>query len=171
MLGDALTKDRAEAADLLRACVRARLRTNSLISHPRCNGFEKSVKPDPLRKPVAKLEVAGDERLTRTFLEGLTDVVPTESSTTAAEGRMRVRFLAKTVSSNLPLKQERAKVTLQLVVNTGNIQITTTTPLEDRMSRMLMDLERDCVKWMRGEPHMDMEIVRTRQPSDTFEGS
>ena len=59
--------------------------------------------------------------------------------------------------SDFPLKQGTAKVTLQLVVNTGNIQITTTTPLEDRMLRMLMDPERDYVKWTRGELHMDMK--------------
>ena len=33
-----------------------------------------------------KTEVRGHERLTSTFLEGLTDVVPTESSTIAATG-------------------------------------------------------------------------------------
>ena len=52
---------------------------------------------------------------TRTFLEGLTDVVPTESSTTAAQGCMRVSFPVKALLSDLPLKQEKAKVTLQLV--------------------------------------------------------
>ena len=72
------------------------------------------MKPDLHRKPMVKFEVTGDERLTRTFLEGLTDVVPTESSTTAAQRRMRVSFPAKAVLSNLPLKQEKGKVTLQL---------------------------------------------------------
>ena len=98
---DALTKDKAEAADLLKACVRA--------YHPRCNGLEKSMKPSPLRKLMVKFEITADERLTRTLLKGLTDVEATESSTTAAEGRMRVSFPAKTVLTNLPLKQEKSK--------------------------------------------------------------
>ena len=95
----------------------ARLLINSQMSHPRCYGLEKSVTPDLLRKPMVKFEVTGDERLTRTFLEGHTDVEPTESSTTAVEGRTRVSFPAKTVFSILPLYEE--KVTLQLVVNMG----------------------------------------------------
>ena len=74
------------------------------MNHPRCNGLEKSVKPRPLSKLIVKFEVTGNERLTRAFLEGLTDVDPTESST-ASEGRMQVNCRAKTVLSNLPLKQ------------------------------------------------------------------
>ena len=66
MLGDALTEDTAEAADLY---------------HPRGYRLEKSVKLRPLRKLMVKFEVTGDERLTRTFLQGLTDGEPTESST------------------------------------------------------------------------------------------
>ena len=107
-------------------------------------------------KTDGKFEVTGDERLTGTFPEGLTDVVPTESSTTAAQGRMRVSIPAKTVLSDLPLKQEKATVPLQLVVNTGNIQIMTVASLEDRILRMLVNLERDHVKWMQGELHMIM---------------
>ena len=42
----------------------------------------------------------------------------------------RVRVQAKTVLSGVPLKQEKAKVTLQLVVNMGNIQIMTVASLE-----------------------------------------
>ena len=91
---------------------------------------------------MVKFEVTGDERLTRTFLEGLTDVEPTESSTTAAEGRRRVNFPAKTMLFNLPLKQEKARVTLQLGVNTGNIQNMTVASLEDSILRMLVDLMR-----------------------------
>ena len=70
---------------------------------------------------------------------------------------MRVSFPASTVLSNLPLKQQKARVTLQLVVNTGNIQIMTVASLEDRILHMLVDLERDYVKWMRGELHVDMK--------------
>ena len=54
---------------------------------------------------------------------------------------MRASVPAKTV-----LKQEKAKETLQLVVNTGNIQIMTVSSLEDRFLRMLVDLDRDHVK-------------------------
>ena len=50
--------------------------------------------------------------------------------------------------------KKRQKVTLQLVVNTGNIQIIT---VEDRLLRTLVDLERDHVKWTRGGLHMDMK--------------
>ena len=45
-------------------------------------------------------------------------------------------------------------MTLQLVVNTGNIQIIT---VEDRLLQTLMDLDRDHVKWTRGSLHMDMK--------------
>ena len=56
-------------------------------------------------------------------------------------------FPAKAVLFDLPLKQEKAaKVTLQLVVNTGNIQIMTVASLEDGVLRTLVDLERDHVK-------------------------
>ena len=44
---------------------------------------------------------------------------------------MRVSFPAKAVLSDLPLKPEKAKVTLQLVVNTGNIQLMVLASLED----------------------------------------
>ena len=77
---------------------------------------------------MVKFEVTGDERLARTFLKGLRDVVPREPSTTAAHVRMRVSFPAK------------ARVTLQLVVNTRNIQSMTVASLEDRILRMLVDL-------------------------------
>ena len=39
-------------------------------------------------------------------------------------------------------------MTLQLVVNTGNIQIMTVASLEDRILRMLVDVERDYMKWI-----------------------
>ena len=56
-------------------------------------------------------------------------------------------FPAKAVLFDLPLKQENAaKVTLQLVVNTGNIQIMTVASLEGGVLRTLVDLERDHVK-------------------------
>ena len=67
---------------------------------------------------------------------GLTDVAPPESSTTAG-------FPAKAVLYDLPMKQEKAKVTLQLVVNTANIQIITVASLEDRILRTLVDLDVD----------------------------
>ena len=45
-------------------------------------------------------------------------------------------------------------MTLQLVVNTGNIQIMTVASLEDRILRMLVDVERDYMKWIaRRTPH------------------
>ena len=50
-----------------------------------------------------------------------------------------------------------ARVTLQLVVNTGDIQIMTVAYLECRIFRMLVDLERNNEKWMREELHMDMK--------------
>ena len=129
------------------------------MSHPRCNGLEKEREArSSCESRMVKFEVTGDERLTRTsFLAGLTDVEPTESSPTAAEGRMRLSFPAKTVLSNLPLKQEKSRVTLQLVVNAKNIQVMTVASLEDRILRMLVDLERDYVKWMRRELHVDMK--------------
>ena len=118
------------------------------MNRPRCKGLEKSVRPGPLRKLVVEFEVTDDERLTRMFLEGRTDVESTESSTTAAECRIRVNFPVKTVLSNLPLKQEKARVTLQLVLNTAKIQIMTVASLEDRILRMLVDLESDYVERM-----------------------
>ena len=51
------------------------------MSLPRCNGLETIARSSPLQKLMVKFEVSGDEWLTRTFLEGLTDVEPTESST------------------------------------------------------------------------------------------
>ena len=85
---------------------------------------------------MVKFEVTGDERLTRTFLERLTDVAPPESSTKAAQKRMRVSFPAKPK---------------------GNIQIKTVSPLEFRILRTLMDLVTDNIKWMRRELHMDLK--------------
>ena len=69
---------------------------------------------------------------------------------------MRVNCPAKTVLSNLPLKQGNARMTLPLVVNTGNIKIMTVASLENRILRMLVNQERDYVKWMRRELHTDM---------------
>ena len=104
MLGDPLTKDKADAADLLGACVRASADESPTLQRTREEREARS-----LTKPMVKNEVTGDERLRRTFLEGLTDVVPKKSSTTAAQGRMRVSFPAKAVSSDFPLKTEKAK--------------------------------------------------------------
>ena len=76
---------------------------------------------------------------------------------------MRVSVPAKTVLSDLPLKQEKAKVTLQLVVNTGNIQIMTVASLEDRILRMLVGLEQDYVKLMRGEHGHEDSVLTSNQ--------
>ena len=56
---------------------------------------------------------------------------------------MRLNFLVKTVLSNLPLKQEKEKKTLQIEKNTRYIQIMTVASLEDKNLRMLVDLERE----------------------------
>ena len=71
---------------------------------------------------------------------------------------MRVNFPAKTVLSNLPLKQEKAKGDAAArgehgkhPDHDGGISWRT------EFVRMLVDLERDYVKWMRGELHMDMK--------------
>ena len=48
-------------------------------------------------------------------------------------------------------------MTLQLVVNTGNIQIMAVASLEDRIVRVLVGLERDYMKRMRRELHVDMK--------------
>ena len=82
-----------------------------------------------------KFGVTGGEKLTRTFLEGITDAAPAESATATAQGRMRVCFPAKATLSDLPLEQKKAKVTLQLVVNTGNIQVKTV---------LNMDMKKTC---------------------------
>ena len=47
------------------------------------------------------------------------------------------------------------------MVNTGNIQIMTVASLEDRILRMLVGLERDYMKRMRRELHVDMKNTRT----------
>ena len=72
MLGDALTKDKADPADLLRASVRA-------------SAYQ-------LVDESCTLQRAREEREAGTFLEGITDVIPTESTVTAARGRVRVTF-------------------------------------------------------------------------------
>ena len=93
-------------------------------------------------------------------MEGITDVVPAQSTKTTAQERTRVSFPAKAVLSYLQLQQEKAKVPLQLVVKTGNIQVTTAAFLEDRVLRKMVDLEGDYVKWMRRKLNMDMQIAR-----------
>ena len=118
MLGDALTKDKADAADLLRACVRAspyqRADESSTLQRAREEReFDQS-------GANVKFEVNGEEKLTRTVLEGIADVARAESTT------------AKATLSDFLLKQEKAKVTLQLVVNTANPQVVTVASLEDR---------------------------------------
>ena len=70
---------------------------------------------------------------------------------------MRVIFPAKARDVRPSVERKEAKVTLQLVVNTGNIQIMKVAYLEDKSFRTLVDLERDFVKWMRRELHMDMK--------------
>ena len=92
MPGDALTKDKADAADLLRACARASACQLADESSTLQRAREEREAPIFHESQKVKFEVTGDERLTRTFLEGLTDVVPTESSTTAAHECMRVSF-------------------------------------------------------------------------------
>ena len=64
MLGDALTIDKAEAADLLRACVR-------VSAQQLADDSSTSVRPGPLRKLMLKFEVTGDERLTRRGTDSL----------------------------------------------------------------------------------------------------
>ena len=43
-------------------------------------------------------------------------------------------------------------MTLQLVVNTGKVQVMTSGDLEDRVLQMLVHLERDHVKWIARGP-------------------
>ena len=57
MLGDALTKDKADAADLLRACAHI----SSQMSNPRCKGLGRGVRPGLQQKPMVKFEVTGDD--------------------------------------------------------------------------------------------------------------
>ena len=87
-LGDALTQDKPEAADLLRARVRASaFQLTDESSTWQRTREEREARS--LRKPMVKFEVTGDERRTRTFLEGLADAEPTESCMTAAESDAR----------------------------------------------------------------------------------
>ena len=134
MLGDALTKVKAGATDLLRACVRASVYQLA---------DESSTLQRTREEREARSFAKADGEIRRTA-DANVSVVPTESSTTAAQGSMRVRFPAEAVLSDLPLKQVKAQVTLQLVVNTRNIQIMTVASLEDRVLRTLVDLERLC---------------------------
>ena len=124
---------------------------------PLFNGLEKSARPGPLQKLMVKFEVTGDEWLTTTFLEGLTEVEPTRILNDSSKGSHASELLSQD-SVVQPSKEtrERVRVTLQLVVNTGNIQIMTVASLEDRVLRMVVGLERDFLKWMRGELHIDM---------------
>ena len=60
-------------------------------------------------------------------------------------------FPATSVLVDLPLKEGHARVILWLVGTTGNGRMVTSAAVEDDVLRTLIDLERDNVKWMRGE--------------------
>ena len=92
----ALTKDKADAAELLRACACAsahQLADESYtLQWAREEREARSLTEvhGASQEPMVKFEVAGDEKLTRTLLGGITDVVRAELIVTTAQGRMRV---------------------------------------------------------------------------------
>ena len=96
LLGDALTKYNADAADL-------RPRTNLQMCHP---GPDRRTRPHQVCCAMVKFEVPRDEKLARTFLK-------------APHGRLYSR-VDDVIGQGLNLK-----VTLKLVVNVGNVQVMT----------------------------------------------
>ena len=56
-----------------------------------------------------------------------------------------------------PRAEGWTEVTLQLVVNTGKVQVMTSGDLEDRVIQMLVHLERDHVKWTARGPEEDLK--------------
>ena len=131
MLGDALT---ADPADLLRARVRA-------------SAYQVADEPPTLQR-------TREEREGRSL----------RNATGAIQGHKR-RMDDENVSGKTHRRgtgrvfdnSNKEKVTLQLVVNTVDIQIMTAVPLEYKIFRTPVDLERDFAKWMRRELHMDMD--------------
>ena len=156
MLGHSLTNDTADTTDVPRACVRASAHladeSSTLLR------VERDAKPDrqenwlcPRQPAMIKFEVTGDERLARSS--------PKVSRTSfwrkrRCSQRLRVSSLAKSVLLNQALNKGNAKVTLQLVLTTGNLR-------RDDVGKVEVE-EHDHVKWMRGAC-LDMR----HQPSNT----
>ena len=126
-----LTKDKADAADFLRACVRESAhQLRSARSVPQENRLCLT------RQSTVKFEVKGDGQLARSFLESLTDVFLEQATVLSAKGWLRVSLPA--TPRPAPKKAERS------------VQVMTSAAVDDDVFRMLTNLERDYVKWMHG---------------------
>ena len=84
-----LTKDKADAADFLRACVRESAKQL------------RSARPVPqenrlclTRRSTVKFEVTGDGQLARSFQESITDIFLEQATVLPAKGRLRVSLPA-----------------------------------------------------------------------------
>ena len=117
MLEGASTKDKADAATLERACVRA---SESQLAH-------------------GVVDHAAGPRRPRSLISL---VFPQEPTVPPSKGRQRVTFPISSVFHNLPLKERNAWVTLQFVITTGNVYMVTAATLDDEVLRTLIDLER-----------------------------
>ncbi|CAK0862474.1 unnamed protein product [Prorocentrum cordatum] len=151
MLGDALTKDKAEAADVLRACMRA-------------GAYQLA---DESAWAMVKFEATGSDEQARAFLLGLVDVYPDVSSYVESEARVKVRVPAKTLLGAVQAKKGNTPVTLQYVANTGNIQVMTGVALEDEIRDKCKVLERAYASWQRA-PLDQKPKLEIKSPATEF---
>ncbi|CAK0792131.1 unnamed protein product, partial [Prorocentrum cordatum] len=151
MLGDALTKDKAEAADVLRACMRA-------------GAYQLA---DESAWAMVKFEATGSDEQARAFLLGLVDVYPDVSSYVESEARVKVRVPAKTLLGAVQAKKGNTPVTLQYVANTGNIQVMTGVALEDEIRDKCKMLERAYASWQRA-PLDQKPKLEIKSPATEF---
>ena len=152
MLGDALTKDKADAADLLRACVRVSASHESSTPRQEREAWSLAKASGGVQNRGQRtndLDVPG-----RTRRRGTNRVID-NGRTGAHEGELPSQ--GRVAKPNLPLKRERGKVTLQARDEHEHIRVTTVASLEERVLQMVVDLERDFVKWLRRKLHMDMK--------------
>ena len=154
MLGDALTKDKAEAADLSKTCVRAsacQLADESSTLKRAREGREARSSPNADGRSRGHRRRTADENVPGRTHRRATDRVPNDSCRGLHAGELPSQDRVVQPSD----EARESKSDVQLVVNTGNIQVKTVASLEDRVLRLLVDLESDNVKWMRGELHID----------------
>ena len=88
ILGKALTKDEADAADLLRACV-------FVVGYQHADGSFTLQRAREEREAESLTKVQRDQSGDEHYLQGIIEVVPAKS-TTQCRGRMRVSFPART---------------------------------------------------------------------------
>ena len=116
---------------------------------------------------MVKFAVQGRHDQAKAFLLGLTDVHPQESTVTVAETKVKVQVPAKALLAGAPAKKGKTRVTLQYVVNTGNIQVWTSTELEDEVREVVKQLEGMCVEWQ-GAPAGNKPALEAISPAVEF---